>query len=158
MRAKEACKRSGEQGQNHFAQVHKMIGIGSGIEREILDFYLTRYACYLIAQNGDPSISEIAAAQTYFAVQTRKQELFEEMSPEQKRDNRLVGAVLGLCRTNNNMLYSLAPYLSAILLTRKLRDFNIDADALLRNLRNQNPGFETTVDSLISGLFNGTDI
>lgn len=62
---------------DHFVELNKMVGIGSNTKREIKDIALTRYACYLIAQNGDPSKAEIAFAQTYFAVQTRKQELVE---------------------------------------------------------------------------------
>lgn len=64
--------------QNHFAEVRKMVSLGSGAEREVTDYKLTRYACYLIAMNGDPRKEEIAFAQSYFALQTRKQELIEE--------------------------------------------------------------------------------
>lgn len=63
---------------DHFAEIGKMVDLGSGSQREITDYALTRYACYLIAQNGDASKPEIAFAQTYFAIQTRKQELIEK--------------------------------------------------------------------------------
>ena len=77
-KAKNACENAGEDVSNHFADIGKMVKLGSGSEREIQDIALTRYACYLIAQNGDGSKSEIAFAQTYFAVQTRKQEIIEK--------------------------------------------------------------------------------
>jgi len=77
-KAKTACLNSGANESDHFLHVGKMVGIGSGAERDIGDVMLTRYACYLIAQNGDPHKDEIAFAQSYFAVQTRKQELIEE--------------------------------------------------------------------------------
>lgn len=77
-KGKAACANTGVPVENHFTDVSKMVAIGSSAEREIEDIMLTRYACYLIAQNGDPRKEAIAFAQTYFAVQTRKQELIEE--------------------------------------------------------------------------------
>lgn len=77
-RAIESCKTANVNTFDHFRKVTKMVVIGSNAERAIPDYFLTRYACYLIAQNGDPSKEEIAFAQGYFAVQTRKQEIIEE--------------------------------------------------------------------------------
>jgi DNA-damage-inducible protein D len=77
-RAKTACEVSGHPVPDHFPDVRKMVDLGSGSQRDIDDIMLTRYACYLIAQNGDPRKQEIAFAQTYFAVQTRKAELIEQ--------------------------------------------------------------------------------
>jgi len=77
-RAIESCKTANVNISDHFRKVTKMVIIGSNTKREIPDYFLTRYACYLIAQNGDPSKEEIAFAQGYFAVQTRKQEIIEE--------------------------------------------------------------------------------
>lgn len=84
-KAKTACEISGNNVADHFADVGKMVSIGSGAEKEILDMMLTRYACYLIAQNGDPRKEEIAFAQTYFAVQTRKYEIIEQRLLESER-------------------------------------------------------------------------
>lgn len=73
-----ACENTGVPIENHFREVPKMVRLGSGSQREVRDYMLTRYACYLIAQNGDPRKDEIAFAQSYFAIQTRKQELIED--------------------------------------------------------------------------------
>src|SRR3989339_818564 len=84
-RAKESCKISGNQVSDHFADAGKMVLTGSGAERVVEDYLLTRLACYLIAQNGDPRKPQIALAQTYFATQTRRQELMQERELQDKR-------------------------------------------------------------------------
>ena len=87
-RAIEACENSGIDVADHFAEVGKMVEIGSGASREVDDYELSRYACYLIVMNGDPRKEVIAVGQTYFAVKTRQQELidqYDQLSEDQKR-------------------------------------------------------------------------
>lgn len=84
-RAKTACEVSEHQIEDHFADVSKMVDIGSGAQREIDDIMLSRFACYLIAQNGDPKKREVAFAQNYFAIQTRRAELIEKRIEEAER-------------------------------------------------------------------------
>lgn len=87
-RAKIACQNSNHKVSDHFADLGKMVALGSGSERKINDYKLSRYACYLIVMNGDPRKEVIALGQTYFAVKTRQQELaehYDELSEEQKR-------------------------------------------------------------------------
>ena len=86
-RAIESCKTLGINVDDHFREVTKKIALAKGAQRDVQDFMLTRYACYLIAQNGDPKKEEIAFAQSYFAVQTRKAELIEERLNEIARLN-----------------------------------------------------------------------
>lgn len=79
-RAEEACKQSGQAVSDHFVHTHGMVGIGSGAKRQVDDVHLSRYACYLIVQNADPDKPIVALGQTYFAVQTRRQEIADELA------------------------------------------------------------------------------
>lgn len=81
-RAMASCEASKTPVESHFRETTKMVELGSGSSREVRDYKLTRYACYLIAQNGDPRKEEIALAQAYFAVQTRRQEVIEQRMAE----------------------------------------------------------------------------
>jgi DNA-damage-inducible protein D len=77
-KAKEACNKSGHKVLDHFVDSHEMVDIGSGAKREMQTVILSRYACYLIVQNADPAKEIVALGQTYFAIQTRKQEVIEQ--------------------------------------------------------------------------------
>jgi DNA-damage-inducible protein D len=84
-KAISGCETSGYEIRDHFLESTKMVPLGSGAQREVGDYMLTRYACYLIAQNGDPTKAPIAFAQTYFAIKTRKQDLIEKRLAEVER-------------------------------------------------------------------------
>ncbi|MEI7891340.1 MAG: DNA damage-inducible protein D [bacterium] len=86
-KAKESCKNSGEVIHNHFVEVDDMVSIGSGAKRSIETIFLSRYACYLIIQNSDPSKEVVALGQTYFAIQTRRQEKTDQLIEDNKRLN-----------------------------------------------------------------------
>ena len=84
-RAVISCKKSGNKPDNHFVGADKMVPLGSGSTRQVLDYHLSRFACYLIAQNGDPRKREIAQAQKYFAIQARRQELSDQLAADLER-------------------------------------------------------------------------
>ncbi len=104
-RAARACVNSGQDVDNHFDRMVKMVKVGSNTVREVRDYKLSRYGCYLIAQNGDSGKQEVALAQTYFALQTRRQELFEGMSEAEKRLH-----VRGEVKTHNKNLMKTAKH------------------------------------------------
>lgn len=97
-----ACKNSGFDVSDHFADVSKMVDLGSGSQRKVKDFMLSRYACYLIMQNGDPRKEVIALGQTYFAIQTRRQEIADTFNQLDEDSKRLV--VRGEVKSWNSML------------------------------------------------------
>ncbi len=103
IKAKKSCSNSGQDVENHFADVGKMVSVGYGNEREVYNIKLSRYACYLIAQNGDSRKKAVANAQTYFAIQTRKQELFEQLDSSEKRL-----FIRGEIKDHNKKLFSTA--------------------------------------------------
>ncbi|MBF0523364.1 MAG: DNA damage-inducible protein D [Candidatus Omnitrophica bacterium] len=108
-KAQEACRNAGHKPQDHFVHTGKMVGIGSGAQREVQDVQLSRYACYLVVQNADPSKPIVAFGQTYFAVQTRKQELLENEeynSLKTEEEKRLF--LRGEMKTHNKHLASAA--------------------------------------------------
>ena len=84
-KAKKACENSGQEIMDHFVDVNDMVDIGSGAKRALESTKLSRYACYLIIQNADPNKESVALGQSYFAIQTRKQELYEQSSEDEKR-------------------------------------------------------------------------
>ncbi|MCZ5104215.1 DNA damage-inducible protein D [Escherichia coli] len=86
-RAKEACENSGHTIDDHFEEILDMVKIGSNAKRALKDIVLSRYACYLVVQNGDPAKPVIAAGQTYFAIQTRRQELADDEAFRQLRED-----------------------------------------------------------------------
>ncbi len=88
-RAEEACQNSGQSVEDHFLHLGKMVGIGSGAQRKVNDVHLSRYACYLLIQNSDPSKPIVALGQTYFAVQTRRQEQADELAGLNEKQRRL---------------------------------------------------------------------
>ncbi len=102
-KAKQSCVNSRQFPQDHFIDINKMVGIGSKTSRGIKDYKLDRYACYLVAQNGDPTKGKIALAQTYFAVQTRKQEILDGLSASGRRAAIRNGVAAG-----NSSLFAVA--------------------------------------------------
>uniref|UniRef100_UPI0038992EE4 DNA damage-inducible protein D n=1 Tax=Paraburkholderia gardini TaxID=2823469 RepID=UPI0038992EE4 len=107
-KARDACRQSGQHVEDHFAGMRKMVGIGSGAQRLIDDVCLSRYACYLIVQNGDPSKPVIANGQTYFAMQTRRQELADDAKFAQVGEDERRLAIRNELVTHNKHLAAAA--------------------------------------------------
>lgn len=107
-RAKDACRNSGQPVADHIEDVLTMVDIGSGAKRQVEDFRLSRYACYLIVQNGDPSKAVIANGQTYFALQTRRQELADNAKFAQLNENEKRLAIRNELATHNKHLAAAA--------------------------------------------------
>jgi DNA-damage-inducible protein D len=107
-KAREACRNSREQVEDHFADTRKMVEIGSGALRELEDLQLSRYACYLIVQNGDPSKPVIANGQSYFALQTRRQELADSAQFAQLNENEKRLAIRNELASHNKHLAAAA--------------------------------------------------
>lgn len=107
-KAQTACAQSGYAVADHFNRTVKMVVIGSGAQRQQTDFHLSRYACYLIVQNGDPNKNVIAAGQTYFAVQTRRQELQDTETFRQLSEDKQRLLLHGQIRTHNSDLAAAA--------------------------------------------------
>lgn len=107
-KAREACRNSGQRVEDHFADIRKMVEIGSGARREVEDVRLSRYACYLVVQNGDPSKPVIANGQTYFATQTRRQELADEQKFAQLTEDEKRLAIRNELATHNKHLAAAA--------------------------------------------------
>jgi DNA-damage-inducible protein D len=107
-KAMMACSQSGQSVLDHFSQVGKMITVGKGAQREVLDYCLSRYACYLIVQNADPSKTIIAQGQTYFAIQTRRQELADQVDFQQLDENQKRIYLRNELRSHNKQLVEAA--------------------------------------------------
>lgn len=119
-RAKLACNNSGFEVQDHFPEVRKMVEIGSNTIRELLDYELSRYACYLIVQNGDPRKEVIALGQTYFAIQTRRQEVADYFNQLDEDNKRLV--IRGDIKQWNQMLLE-AAHNAGVITNEKYAEF-----------------------------------
>ena len=107
-RAKEACAKSGHRIQDHFGESTDMVEIGSGTKRPVAVVFLSRYACYLVVQNADPAKPIVAAGQTYFAVQTRRQELADEGRLDEDHESRMRLQLREEMRRHNTALASAA--------------------------------------------------
>lgn len=118
-KAKEACAKSGQAVADHFAEMRNMVGIGSGAQREVEDWALSRYACYLVIQNGDPSKPLVALGQSYFAVQTRRQELADDEALKEDKTRLLLRAEMK--KHNKNLAGVIQPLDYAIFMDHGYR-------------------------------------